>query len=52
MYYLFREKDVMPGEYYRMSPGEKVVLRAFFEKDIGLIKQEAKRANLRGKLGR
>lgn len=24
----------MPGDYYRMAPGDKVVIRAFFEKDM------------------
>lgn len=34
MYYLFKEKGIMPGDYYRMAPGDKVVIRAFFEKDM------------------
>lgn len=31
MYYLFREKNVMPGHFYRMPPGEKQLIRAFCE---------------------
>lgn len=34
MYYLFKEKGVMPGSYYRLPAGDKVVIRAFFEKDM------------------
>lgn len=34
MYYLFKEKGVMPGNYYRLPAGDKVVIRAFFEKDM------------------
>ena len=32
MYFLFREKNIMPGDFIKMSPGEKLILRAFFEK--------------------
>lgn len=49
MYYLYREKNIMPGDYYKMSPGEKVILRAFFEKDCKIMELNAKRANLKGK---
>lgn len=34
MYYLFIEKDILPGSYYKLPPGEKVMIRAFFEKHI------------------
>jgi hypothetical protein len=34
MYYLFKEKNIMPGSYYSLPPGEKVIIRAFFEKDM------------------
>lgn len=34
MYYLFIEKDITPGSYYNSSPGEKVIIRAFFEKHM------------------
>lgn len=30
MYWLFREHHMMPGEYYRLPEGDKVVIRAFF----------------------
>ncbi|MDF2844797.1 MAG: hypothetical protein K0R00_3223 [Herbinix sp.] len=31
MYYLLTEHHVLPGSYYNLPEGEKVVLRAFFE---------------------
>lgn len=34
MYYLFIKHHILPGSYYNLPPGDKVVLRAFFEKDI------------------
>lgn len=34
MYYLFIEKNILPGSYYALPPGDKVVVRAFFEKDM------------------
>lgn len=34
IYYLFKEHHIMPGSYYNLPAGEKVVLRAFFEKDM------------------
>lgn len=34
MYYLFKEKDTLPGAYYNLPEGEKIVIRAFFEYDI------------------
>ena len=34
MYYLFIEKNIMPSSYYNSSHGEKVILRAFFEKHM------------------
>ena len=36
----------MPGAYYKMSPGEKLMVRAFFEKDCGLIDAERRRRAL------
>lgn len=36
MYYLFLEHDLLPGDYFKLPAGEKVVLRAFFEKDMDL----------------
>ncbi|MFQ9792971.1 MAG: hypothetical protein ACLRX7_06850 [Acutalibacteraceae bacterium] len=32
MYYLL-EKNVMPGHFYRMPPGEKQLIRAFCEQE-------------------
>ena len=34
MYFLFEKKNIMPGDFKRMSPGEKLMVRAFFEKHI------------------
>lgn len=34
MYYLFTQKNLLPGDYYRLPAGEKQVIRAFFEADI------------------
>lgn len=34
MYYLFNEKNILPGQYYNLPYGEKVVVRAFFEFDM------------------
>ena len=34
MYYLFIEHHITPGEFDKMSAGEKIVLRAFFEKHM------------------
>jgi hypothetical protein len=34
MYYLFKEKSVLPGSYYNLPEGDKIVIRAFFEKDM------------------
>lgn len=34
MYWLFTTKNITPGQYYAMSLGEKIVLRAFVNKYI------------------
>ncbi len=34
MYFLFCEKNIMPSRYWNMGEGEKVVVRAFFEKTM------------------
>lgn len=34
MYYLFKEKNILPGTYYNLSEGEKRIIRAFFEFDM------------------
>lgn len=31
MYYLFMEKNLLPGDYYNLKEGEKMVIRAFYE---------------------
>lgn len=31
MYYLFMEKNLLPGDYYNLKEGEKMVVRAFYE---------------------
>jgi hypothetical protein len=36
MYYLFTKNGILPGTYYNLTMGEKVVIRAFFEKDMDL----------------
>lgn len=41
MYYLFIEHDILPGDYYRLPAGEKVVLRAFFEMHMEHIGKRA-----------
>lgn len=34
MFWLLSEHHVLPGAYYRMPEGEKVVVRSFFEKTM------------------
>lgn len=34
MYYLFRVHHRMPGEYYHLPAGERLLVRAFFERDM------------------
>jgi hypothetical protein len=34
MYYLFMERSIMPGSYYNLPAGDKVVIRAFFERHM------------------
>jgi len=36
MFWLFDEKNLMPGDFYRLPAGDKVVLQAFYEYKIGL----------------
>jgi hypothetical protein len=31
MYFLFVRHHLLPGDYYRLPAGDKVVIRAFFE---------------------
>jgi len=34
MFYLFKEHHILPGSYYNLPEGDKVVIRAFFEYDL------------------
>ena len=36
MFLLFRDKGITPGEFYRMSRGEKLLLTAFVRKIYGM----------------
>ena len=38
MYYLFREHHILPGQYYLLPEGEKVLIRAFFSHDMEVRK--------------
>lgn len=40
MYYLFKEKDILPNIYYNLREGEKIVVRAFFEYDMDIRKEQ------------
>jgi len=33
MYLLFRLKNISPSDYYWKKPGEKIILRAFMERE-------------------
>lgn len=34
MYYYWKTKGIRPSIFYRMSKGEQIVVRAFFEKEL------------------
>ncbi len=34
LYYLFVEHNILPSSYRNLPAGEKVIVRAFFEKDM------------------
>lgn len=34
MYYLFKDKNMLPHQYYNLNEGEKMILAAFFEFDM------------------
>lgn len=34
MYYYWSRKGIRPSVFYNMSPGEQIVVRAFFEEEI------------------
>ena len=41
MYYLFKNKNVMPGAYYKMPAGERLLAMAFFHREIDDLKEAA-----------
>ena len=52
MYYLFKEKNILPGEYYNLSLGEKLVIRAFFEFDMDIRSKNKKEEETNNRLNR
>lgn len=34
LYYLFAEKNVLPGDFYKRPPGERLIVAAFFEREM------------------
>ena len=34
LYFLFREKNITLGEFYQKSPGERLLLTAFCQKEL------------------
>ena len=34
LYFLFWKKNITPGEFYRMPPGERLLLTAFYQKEL------------------
>lgn len=34
LYYLFEAKSILPGQYYDMPTGEKMLIRAFVEHEL------------------
>ncbi len=34
LYYLFREKNILPGDFYRLPPGERLMITAFCQMEI------------------
>lgn len=43
MYLLFVRHHWKPSEYYRMKPGERIIVRAFLEQQYADEKKEADR---------
>lgn len=39
MYYLYSKKNVMPGAYYKMPPGERLIARAFFHREMDELRE-------------
>ena len=36
LYCLFRDHNLLPGDYYRLPEGERIIIRAFYEKERGV----------------
>lgn len=45
MYWLYAKHHILPSVYANMDPGEKVVLRAFYAKEIEETLKEQARLN-------
>ena len=43
MYLLFREKNIMPSQFYFCSPAEKRIVKVFFKQELEDRAEEAKR---------
>lgn len=50
MYILFREKNILPHEYYNAGDGEKKVIKAFLDVELEERRKEAE--ELRGQAGK
>ncbi|MEA5136475.1 MAG: hypothetical protein VB035_10115 [Candidatus Fimivivens sp.] len=42
MYFLFKQKNVMPGAYYKMPAGERLLAMAFFHREIDDLREAAR----------
>lgn len=42
MYYYWTRKGIRPSVFYSMSPGEKVMIKAFFEEEMAERERMAK----------
>lgn len=51
MYWHYIRHDVRPSEWYKMKPGERLILRAFMMKEIEEEKKSIKDAELQAKGG-
>ena len=43
MYMLFREKNIMPSQFYFSTPAEKRIVKVFFQQEIEDRQEERKR---------
>ena len=39
LFYLFSQKNILPGDFYRLPAGDKAVIMALVEKEIELKKE-------------